>query len=329
MSRGIMASLPKLSPHRVLLGVAVAGAGDRVPHDALVEHVLAARIDDRADQDRHLDGGHRGLDAALRLRVAEGVDGRGVLGPEHEVGTGRRARGHLAGEVDGGLHVVVGDLAEVEQDVGAVAGHVTLHGRDLQRAVGARRPRTPRGGEEDGPDSDGAHRGETASLTAQQQVGEEGAEQRQEQADAGRPDVRQGRCGGRVDDGEGEPPPRHAAERPPAAQRLDGLPGQRRPERPCGQAPQQGHDGAQQAQERRLEAGEGQPGVGVDGPHPPHQDVGEAHAEGQPGQPGLPRPQVGGQHEERGQRRRHQPAGADRREGGAERHPGQQAEQRP
>ncbi len=68
--------------HRVPLGVAVPCAGHRVPDDALVEHLVRAGVHDRADQDRHADRRAGCSDAGVGLRVAERVDGGGVLRPD-------------------------------------------------------------------------------------------------------------------------------------------------------------------------------------------------------------------------------------------------------
>ena len=117
------------------------------------------------------------------------------------------------------------------------------------------------------------------------QPGERRAGQRDQQADARHADPRQRagprRVGGRVD----EPAPRHPAEGPAAAPRLDRRPTTARPHRPRAQPHAPAQTRCRAARRRPPRGAQRDPGVRADRAHPDHQRVDEAQAEDQARQP--------------------------------------------
>ena len=285
--------------HRVPLGVAVAGAGLRVPDDALVEHLLGARaVDDRAHQDRYADRRARGPDPGVGLGVVEGVDGRGVLRPDDEVRLRDLPGLHLPGEVDRGVHVVLGDLAIVVEDVVPVAGHVALHRGHGDLAVGRGRPRHQGRDGEQGHQPDQAERRHLAAPLprdrAADQPRQQRAEQGEEEADADRAGVRQRLGDGRVHDPEREPAPRHPAQWPAAAPDLHGGPRRGEPQRPEPVPLEDRRERTRQAVEQGLQRRQHEPGRDPDRAHPV--DVGEVEggAEAEADDEAAPQPTARG-----------------------------------
>jgi hypothetical protein len=197
------------------LRVAVPRSGHRVEDDALVEHVTRTPVDHHARQQRHAHRGHRGPDLDVQLRVQEGVDGRGVLRPHHEVGLWGEPRAHVGGEPDGLGRMVMGDFAIVRQHLGAAARHVALHRRHLdarRRLGGVRRNlRRQRHGEEG---DQAAERDQAPPPARLVRRGQQRAGQCQQETDPGGAGVGQ-RSGDRgVDDGVGQTAPGHATRGP-------------------------------------------------------------------------------------------------------------------
>ena len=123
----------------VLVGRAArsCGAAGR-PHDGGVARARdvggAVRVQHApqygADDDRHPDLVGDGLDLGAGVGVGEGVDVRGVLRPDHQVGAGSLPGRDLGGEQPGLADVVVEDGAALAREVQPGAGHVALDGRD-------------------------------------------------------------------------------------------------------------------------------------------------------------------------------------------------------
>ena len=151
--------------------------------------------------------------------------------------------------------------------------------------------------------------------------GQQRAQQGEQEADADRAGVRQ-RLGDRgVDDPEGEPSPRHPAQRPAAAPHLDGGPRRGEPQRPEPVALQERRERAQHGVEQRLQGGQRDPGGHADRAHP--EDVGEVErrTEDQADHEGAAQAQPAGGDHEAGHRHRDQPGDRDRLEGQRERQP--------
>ena len=126
---------------------------------------------DGADHHRHPDLVGHGPDLPGGVGVADRVDVRGVLGPDHQVGAGGPACADVVGEAAGLRDVVVEHGPALGVEVEARARDVALHGghRDRRaRGVGAhrRQRREPREGPEQDGDQ-GARRGTGAARGSQ------------------------------------------------------------------------------------------------------------------------------------------------------------------
>jgi len=95
------------------------------------------RSEDRADQQRRVDGIARGGDDGLRIGVAQRVDVRGVLRPHRQVWSGLGPRLHRHGHALGRPRVVVQDGPTLGVEVQPGSGHVALDRQDARgRTIG-------------------------------------------------------------------------------------------------------------------------------------------------------------------------------------------------
>ena len=169
--------------------------------------------------------------------VAQRVDVRGVLRPQHHVRARAATGGDVRGELLGDPHVVVEHRAALRVEVQAEPRHVALHGRDRhgahRRRAGGREQRGQRTGrqrdqrDQRGRDG-GAHLppGQAPPGLPQREAGQHGDERQQRRpADGGHGEQRP------VGLAEGDAPPGEAAERHPRPQRLRADPHRRRPHR--------------------------------------------------------------------------------------------------
>ena len=154
-------------------------------------------------------------------------------------------------------------------------GHPDLPGRGEGRPAPRRRARPP------GPPGRGGHGGtaQASSGRAEQPARPAPVPSRAttNEVPAGADPGQQRRERG-VDGGEGQPAPGEAAPGHRRAQRVDGDPGGRGPQRPARQPPDAGQGHAQQAVEGRLQDRQADPGVHPDDREPRHEHAHERSA---------------------------------------------------
>ena len=224
--------------HRVPLGVAVGRPGRRGPDDALVEDLarLRGRRRSRPTSTGTPTAADRLADVAVERGVEERVERRGVLRPDHEVRRRHLARRGVGGQPDRGVHVVAGHLAVVVEDVGRPArARCPAPRRPSARrrwcaAYGASAGSSVTSAEAERGHATGRPGRVRTCSTAQASVVPTRATggSRRRSPTYGRAGAERG-----VGGGEGEPAPRHAAERPAGPPDLDGDPQRGRPHRPA------------------------------------------------------------------------------------------------
>ena len=325
--------------HGVRLHVDIGWSGLRVPHDADVGDTrgIPRSVDDRAHEDRCVDGARGGRefigDCPIRVRI----DVHGVLRPDDDIRLGHLPRGNVLCQPQRLRKMALENLAAFVSHRQARAGHSPLDDRGHGRF---RRPLALDGAwheKADKPDGDQADRrrrdppapGQRARHGDENEEGQQRARECRGERDRrgsrySRP-RREGRCCLR----ESKSAPGEAAKRNAVAQGFLQYPHARHPQGPPAQSRHQCLARSDDGDPKGAQRDEKHPGVTADHGHPPQQNR-EGHRPLDGTEESAPPPcRAKGRDHEGGNGRECEQRGAHRREGQGQHDAGADCQQNP